>query len=70
MAADVAVRGGALEVGQVRPLFVMPGGNERNLSPSYAVTADGQRILIPVPIAEMTAEPLTLIQNWAAGLKK
>jgi serine/threonine protein kinase/Tol biopolymer transport system component len=70
MAAEVAVKGGALEVGQVRPLFVNTGGSARNAFPEYGVTADGQRFLIPMPIEEKSSEPLTLIQNWTAGLKK
>jgi Tol biopolymer transport system component len=70
MAAEVAVKGGALEVGQVRPLFLNPSSTVRNPSPPYAVTADGQRFLIPIALEEKSAEPLTLIQNWLAGLKK
>jgi Tol biopolymer transport system component len=71
MAAEITVKGGALEVGQVRPLFLNPGGIGQGLySLAYEVTADGQRFLIPVSATEKTAEPLTLIQNWAAGLKK
>ncbi|MGO9257124.1 MAG: protein kinase domain-containing protein [Bryobacteraceae bacterium] len=71
MAAEVAVKGGALEVGQVRALFRSPGGNTAGASArAYDVTADGQRFLIPVPAEEKAPQPLTLIQNWAAGLKK
>jgi serine/threonine protein kinase/Tol biopolymer transport system component len=67
MAAEVAVKGGAVEVGQVRALFgpITTWGSGR-----YDVSADGQRFLIvPVPEAK-SSEPLTLIQNWTAGLKK
>jgi hypothetical protein len=71
MAAEIEIRGEVLEVGQVRPLFPNSGGpTVAGVYPAYAVTADGQRFLIPVPVGEKTAEPLTLIQNWAAGLKK
>jgi dipeptidyl aminopeptidase/acylaminoacyl peptidase len=34
----------------------------------YEVTADGQRFLVNAPIA--TATPITVVQNWTAGLKK
>jgi hypothetical protein len=34
----------------------------------YAVTADGQRFLVDAPIAAAT--PITVVQNWTAGLKK
>ena len=38
---------------------------------SYAVTADGQRFLILTPpVAETAPEPVTLVLNWTAGLKK
>jgi eukaryotic-like serine/threonine-protein kinase len=72
MAAEVALRGGALELGEVRVLFLNPSGASPSFTPgrSYEVTADGQRFLIPVAANEKSAEPLTLIQNWAAGLKK
>jgi hypothetical protein len=33
-------------------------------------SADGQRFLHPVAAEQKSAEPLTLIENWQAGLKK
>ena len=64
MAADLAARGAALEVGRVRALFGnLPGS-------SYDVTPDGQRFLVVMPPEQSGPEPLTLVQNWAAGLKK
>jgi serine/threonine protein kinase len=67
MAVEVAVKGGAVEVGQVRALF---GPFTTWGSGRYDVSADGQHFLIvSVPEAK-SAEPLTLIQNWTAGLKK
>jgi len=65
MAAEVAVKGDTVEVGQVRTLF----GPLSTLE-SYDVSADGQRFLITYSPEKTSAEPLTLIQNWAAGLKK
>jgi len=34
------------------------------------VSADGQRILAVVAPDQQGVEPLTLVQNWTAGLKK
>jgi hypothetical protein len=67
MAAEIGVKGGTLEVGQVRPLFgpINVGGDL-----AYNVSADGQRFLIRVNPEQKSAEPLTLIQNWAAGLNR
>ena len=36
----------------------------------YAVSADGQRFLVRTDPDQATAEPLTLVQNWTALLKK
>jgi hypothetical protein len=62
-AAEVAIKGGAVEVEQVRALFGPVTAN------FYDVSADGQRFLIPNS-PDTNPEPLTLIQNWTAGLKK
>lgn len=68
MAAEVAVRGGTLEVGKAQKLFdgIPAGDGER-----YDVTPDGKRFLV---ISEGEAQgaprPLTLVQNWTAALKK
>jgi Tol biopolymer transport system component/predicted Ser/Thr protein kinase len=72
MAAEIALKGGALEVGEIQALFLNPSSVNASFGPgrSYEVTADGQRFLIPVAANEKSAEPLTLIQNWAAGLRR
>jgi hypothetical protein len=67
MAAEVSVKGSTLEVGAVHPLFGPVSGTA---SFQYDVSADGQRILAVVAPDEQGAEPLTLVQNWMAGLKK
>jgi Tol biopolymer transport system component len=64
MAAEIAIRGEALEVGKVRALFLSPGGTA-----NFEVTADGQRFLFAIPVNDKASEPLTLIQNWTATLK-
>jgi len=66
MAAEVNVKGGALEVGAVRPLF---GPIQTGYFYLYDVSADGQRILAAVA-SQQASEPVTLVQNWTAALKK
>jgi Tol biopolymer transport system component len=65
MAAEVTTKSGTLEVGAVRSLFAM---NESG-PPMFDVTADGQRFLRFIFPEQKSAQPLTLIQNWASGLK-
>jgi Tol biopolymer transport system component len=68
MAAEVIFKGGTLEIGQVRPLFTatdVTGG-----TPFYDVSPDGQHFLFRRFSDEKSSEPLTLIQNWTAALKK
>jgi eukaryotic-like serine/threonine-protein kinase len=62
-AALVTAKGESIEVGETRPLF-------GPLTGSYDVSADGQRFLATVPQQQSASEPLTLVQNWMAGLKK
>ena len=68
MAAGVAAKGDTLEVGEVRALFgpiaVTTG------APPYDVSADGQGFLVRTSPEQKSAEPLTLVENWAAELKK
>ena len=66
MAAEVTAKGGALEVGAVRPLF---GPIQTSTSYLYDISADGQRILAAVA-SRQTSEPVTLVQNWTAALRK
>ena len=65
MAAEVTTKSGTLEVGAVRSLFAM---NESG-PPTFDVTADGQRFLRLMFPKQKSTQPLTLIQNWASGLK-
>ena len=66
MAAEVAVKGGALEVGAVHSLF---GPLAFEFYP-YEVSADGQHFLALRAPEEKGVTPLTLIQNWTGLLKK
>jgi WD40 repeat protein len=68
LGAAIMPRGNFLEVGDVRELVgpILGGGGAY----TYDVTADGQRFLVLYQGQQAADEPLTLVQNWAAGLKK
>jgi serine/threonine protein kinase len=66
MEADVRISEETVEVGTIRPVFtrvLSPGGY------TYDVSADGQRVLAAMPVAK-AAQPITLVENWSAALKK
>jgi hypothetical protein len=66
MAAEVTIKGGDIQTGEVRPLF---GPLLTDNGFQYDVSADGQRILAVTP-RQSASESLTIVQNWPAGLKK
>jgi hypothetical protein len=66
MAAEVAVRSGALEVGKVQKLF---GGLDITKSYPYIPAADGQKFIVASGLAA-APQSLTLVQNWMALLRK
>jgi serine/threonine protein kinase/Tol biopolymer transport system component len=68
MAAEIEAEGETLEVGQVRPLFGIVNMTQGN--PWYDVSADGQHFLLRTLPQQKPGDPLTLVQNWTAGLKK
>ena len=68
MSAAVNVKGDALEVAQVRPLFG-PLSVADFYYYGYDVSADGLRFLI-LPPPQTSGEGVTVVQNWTAGLKK
>jgi hypothetical protein len=64
MAAKIDAHSQSLEIGSVQSLF---GGLA---SVRYDVSRDGQRVLLAMPAPESKSDPLTLVQNWTALLKK
>jgi eukaryotic-like serine/threonine-protein kinase len=78
MAVDVRSSGSTFEVGTRKELFDSPYVNLPHIGGggpyhAYAVSADGQRFLIPHPPSADTANlarPIAVVVNWAAGLKK
>jgi hypothetical protein len=66
MAVAVNGKGDTFEIGPTQPLFEFrPAGAGYR----YDVTADGQRFLINA-FPEQAPEPITVVINWTAGLKK
>jgi serine/threonine protein kinase len=61
--ADVST----FEPGVAKALFQLPGPGTRR---AYAVTGDGRRFLVAKPMDDNAVEPLTVVLNWQAGLKK
>jgi Tol biopolymer transport system component len=75
MAVDVRSTGSAFEAGTPRALFdsgfVGLGEGGRPYT-TYAVLADGQRFLIPRPVASVTQDaspPIAVVLNWARGIQ-
>ena len=60
------------EAGAPRLLFQAPVGLTHGMEAGshYAVSADGQRFLLNLPIQDTTPSPITVVLNWPAGLKK
>jgi dipeptidyl aminopeptidase/acylaminoacyl peptidase len=80
-AVSVRANGSTLEVGTPKELFDSPFVNLGHTSAApgaadyhgYAVSADGQRFLIPHPQSNEGASqtmPIAVVENWAAGLTK
>ncbi len=68
VAVDVNTSGNAVKLGAPHTLF-QAVGIQRDFGP-YDVTADGKKFLINSGNLKEGTEPLTLVQNWPAELKK
>jgi Tol biopolymer transport system component/tRNA A-37 threonylcarbamoyl transferase component Bud32 len=69
MEAEVETKGGQFQVGAVRPLFKVAMPLSPFGSPTYDVTPDGQRFIVNT--ANSTGDqPLTVVTNWTARVKK
>jgi len=55
-----------LEVGSPSPLFVLQG----RAWTDFAVSADGRRFLAVVPQSFAGEQPLTVILNWIAEVRR
>ena len=65
----VAVSGDAtFHAAEPKALFEMRGISLNRLRYPYAVTADGQRFLVNLPVGQDTSSPITVVLNWQSGL--
>ncbi len=61
--------GESFETGAAVSLFEFRAGTLQNFRP-YAVTGDGQRFLLNAVVDTEPNAPLTVVVNWAVGVKK
>jgi hypothetical protein len=66
MVVAVKEEGEALKWETPRPLFQVAPAEP--LFYPYDVSSDGQRILVQQPTVESRPQPLTVVDNWQAGL--
>ncbi|HXP85897.1 MAG TPA: protein kinase [Bryobacteraceae bacterium] len=67
MAVDVSANGAAFQPGVPKQLFAAPAG----LAGGWDVTSDGKRFLMGIaPVQQTVDEPITVVLNWQAALKK
>jgi Tol biopolymer transport system component/predicted Ser/Thr protein kinase len=71
MAAQVTDEGTRLSVGKVQALF---RANIATVAPNAAgdfdISPDGQKFVVVTPVQQKESQPLTLVTNWPALLKK
>ena len=68
MAAAVNGQGADFDVNGARPLFDVHPGTGGGYP--YDVSADGQHLLVNTIVEATALPPITLVVNWAAGLRK
>jgi len=67
MVADVTANGTAFQTSAPRQLFPLPSG----AATDWDVTPDGKRLLIPITRTQAVGdEPITVVLNWKASLKR
>jgi Tol biopolymer transport system component len=68
MTAPIAEKDSSVEVGTVKPLFKL--NSPPGIFAAFVVTPDDSRFLATSSVGGASGEPLTLVVNWMAGLKK
>jgi serine/threonine protein kinase len=63
MAVPIRSTESSIEAGKPQMLFAIA-------APEYSVTADGSKFLVPVPVPDKDAPPITVILNWTALVNK
>ncbi|MEZ5351908.1 MAG: hypothetical protein R2762_04675 [Bryobacteraceae bacterium] len=66
MAAEVAT-GQAFQAGLARSLFET---GITTFSERFAVSRDGKRFLLPLPVEQQGTSALTVVQNWLGAAKR
>ena len=69
MTVDVHPSGDTITAAVPKPLFMINAEPMRVLRSHYAVTADGQKILLLKPQVDLSASPLVGVTNWQERLK-
>lgn len=64
MAVPVSSSGAVFQPGTPATLFKVPTIRD------WDVTADGKRLLFPIPSGETTETPFTVVQNWTSLLNR
>jgi hypothetical protein len=64
MSAEIT-SGPPVRVGAPKALFEMPAGTY-----NFEVSPDSRRLLFSVPDKDFKPPPLTVVENWTAGLKR
>lgn len=71
MEVSLRTKGHAVEIGNPRQLLQVPSMQDSGpYGHSYAVSPDSKRFLVTVLPQAFSPEPLTLVTNWTADLKK
>jgi eukaryotic-like serine/threonine-protein kinase len=68
MSAEIASAGESFAVGKLTPLFSVNPAFTSGWP--YDVSADGKKFVIDTQVAQNSTQPLTLVLNWPALLKK
>lgn len=68
MSVDIQETGGSLAIGKTQTLFQM--APESSAPPAYDVASDGKKFLVAVPVTPGGVQPVTLVTNWVAAVKK
>lgn len=68
-AVRVSHDGAELRFTSPRPLFRMRAKHSR-LRNTYAVSGDGERFLVDMPVEDPAAVPLTVVTSWLGGVRR
>jgi hypothetical protein len=71
MATETRITEKNIEAGPAHALLTITASSAASSAGyPYEISADGQRILTSIPVGDGATQPVTLVQNWTAALKK